>query len=204
MTRILKFIIVLFLPIYYTILLIFGVWSTTLLFYMTILTSITIQHPLYILSLPSYTCPRTIRWYVAKSQGRRQHVGSGRKRRFHRYCPVIDFPYSSRSSWVPWTKPSRTSHHHSLQICRVDLLYPLQVREVTHSIFSSRKHITIKWTFVNQYTPPPHIDYHMIWSQDSNGLLFFLKNKSAWSSYHALILIKYYVPKIENSSKLYK
>ena len=52
------------------------------------LRSITIQHAVYILSLPTYTCPRTIRRYVAKSQGRRWHVGwhrSGRKRRFHKF-----------------------------------------------------------------------------------------------------------------------
>ena len=37
----------------------------------------------------SYTCPRTISRYVAKSQGRRQHVGwcrSGRKLRFNINC----------------------------------------------------------------------------------------------------------------------
>ena len=54
--------------------------------YTMLLTSLTIQHTVYILSLPTFTCPRTIRRYVAKSQGRRRHVGwhrSGRKRRFH-------------------------------------------------------------------------------------------------------------------------
>ena len=52
-----------------------------------LLTSLTIQHTVYILSLLTYTCFRTIRRYVAKSQGRRPHVGwhrSGRKRRFHK------------------------------------------------------------------------------------------------------------------------
>ena len=55
--------------------------------YTMLLTSLTIQHTVYILSLPTYTCPRTIRRYVAKSQGRRRHVGwyqLGRKRRFHK------------------------------------------------------------------------------------------------------------------------
>ena len=70
--------------------------------YTMLLTSLTIQHTVYILSLPTYTSPRTIRIYVAKSQGHRRHVGWYQSSRSEGFTIVHMYQDSFRNSLSQW------------------------------------------------------------------------------------------------------